>query len=170
MRVDLSKCTIRSWDLNDNAGLLVQANNWNVAKTLRDHFPYPYTETDGDNWLNWVVRSKPETNFAITSDGSIVGGIGFNLQPDVYWRSAEIGYWLGEDYWGQGIMTEAVPAMTAYAFKHFDVCRIFASVFETNPASMRVLEKSGYTFEARLRKSVTKNGVTFDELIYSTVI
>ena len=98
-----------------------------------------------------------------------VGGIGILLQEDVHRRSAEIGYWLGEDYWGRGIVTEAVRRVTDWAFENFDLCRIFAHVFAWNPASMRVLEKAGYEYEGRLRQSVTKDGQTIDQVIYAII-
>jgi RimJ/RimL family protein N-acetyltransferase len=115
------------------------------------------------------VGHEPETNFAIAVAGEAVGGIGFILQPDVARRSAEIGYWLGEEFWGRGIATEAVIAMTARAFANHDLCRVYAHVFEWNRASARVLEKAGYEFEGRLRKSVTKDGKTIDQLMYAVV-
>ena len=102
-------------------------------------------------------------------EGKAVGGIGFLFKEDIYRRTAEIGYWLGEEFWGLGIMTEAIRAATEYVFTNYDICRIYACVFEWNPASMRVLEKSEYQFEARLRKNVTKNGVAIDELIYAVI-
>ena len=109
------------------------------------------------------------TNFAIVVDGVSVGAIGLVLKDDVFRRSAEIGYWLGTDYWGRGIVTEAVRAVTDYAFATFDICRVYAGVFEWNPASMRVLERAGYELEGRMRKSVTKDGETVDELIYAVI-
>ena len=102
-------------------------------------------------------------------EGAAVGGIGLDLRSDIFRRSAEIGYWLGEPFWGRGLTTEAVRAVTDYAFETFDLRRIDAGVFEWNRASMRVLEKAGYTCEARLRKSITKEGQTIDQLIYARV-
>ena len=84
-------------------------------------------------------------------------------------RSAEIGYWLGEPFWGRGIATLAVRAVTAHAFDTHDLTRVFACVFEWNPASARVLEKAGYTREATLRKSVFKDGRTIDQFLYAIV-
>jgi RimJ/RimL family protein N-acetyltransferase len=100
-------------------------------------------------------------------DDEAVGGIGFTLQQDVAFRSAEIGYWLGEEFWGRGIATEALKAVTEHAFNEYDLCRLYAHVFEWNQASARVLEKAGYEFEGRLRKSVTKDGKTIDQLMYA---
>jgi RimJ/RimL family protein N-acetyltransferase len=120
-------------------------------------------------WIEIATPATPINNFAIVVDGAAVGGIGLMLKEDVFRRSAEIGYWLGEEFWGHGIVTEAVRAVTRYAFDTFDICRVFAGVFEWNPASMRVLEKAGYEFECRMRKSVTKDGETIDEFIYAVV-
>jgi RimJ/RimL family protein N-acetyltransferase len=160
---------VRSWERRDRDAIVRHANNRNVSINLRDRFPYPYTINDARTWLDIVAGIKPETNFAIDVAGEAVGGIGFTLQPDVGHRSAEIGYWLGEAFWGRGITTDALRAVTDYAFAKFDICRIFAHVFEWNGASARVLEKAGYTLEGRLRKSVTKNGQTIDQLMYAVI-
>lgn len=169
MELELATCTVRNWERRDRDAIVRHANNRNVSINLRDRFPYPYTINDARTWLDIVVGIKPETNFAIDVAGEAVGGIGFTLQPDVGHRSAEIGYWLGEEFWGRGITTDALRAVTDYAFARFDVCRIFAHVFEWNGASARVLEKAGYTLEGRLRKSVTKNGQTIDQLMYAVI-
>ncbi len=89
------------------------------------------------------------------------------FRNDINSCRAEIGYWLGEAYWGRGVVSEAVRALTVWAFETFDLASIYAGVLEWNPASMRVLEKAGYTFEARLRKAMIKEGVVMDEFIYS---
>ncbi len=166
MQLDLDKCSIRSWRWSDKESLIRYANNWNVWITLRDIFPYPYTAENADSWLNFACTSLPETNFAIAVDDEAVGGIGYSINSDVFRCSAEIGYWLGEDFWGRGIATAAVKAMTDYIFAHHDICRIHAQVFESNKASISVLEKAGYTLEARLKKSVIKNNVIMDHFVY----
>src|SRR5688500_2852278 len=120
--------------------------------------------------LECVVGISPENSFAIAVDDEAVGGIGFTVQHDVARRSAEIGYWLGEEFWGRGITTEALVAVTDYAFRHYALCRLYAHVFEWNHASARVLEKAGYEFEGRLKKSVTKNGQTIDQLMYAIIL
>jgi len=165
----LTTCKLRSWQWNDRNSLVRYANNRNVWINLRDRFPHPYTQADARFWLENVVGAKPETSFAITVDEEAVGGIGYTVQTDVAHRSAEIGYWLGEEFWGQGIVTEALIAMTDYAFSTHDLCRLYAHVFAWNPASARVLEKAGYVFEGRLIKSVTKDGQTIDQLMYATI-
>jgi RimJ/RimL family protein N-acetyltransferase len=136
---------------------------------MRDRFPYPYTADDADAWIKKASAETPATSFAIVVDGAAVGGVGIELGTDVFRRSAEIGYWLGEPLWGRGIATEALRAMTEYAFAHFDVCRLEAGVFGWNPASARVLEKAGYTLEGRARNAVVKDDRTTDRLLYGLV-
>jgi RimJ/RimL family protein N-acetyltransferase len=169
VKLTLKTCTVRSWDWRDRDALVRHANNRNVSINLRDRFPYPYTLPDARTWLEMVIGAKPETNFAIDVAGEAVGGIGFTLQHDVDHRSAEIGYWLGEEFWGRGIATEALVAVSEHAFANHDICRLFAHVFDWNPASARVLEKAGYEYEGRLKKSVTKNGQTIDQLMYAMI-
>lgn len=169
MELKLRKSTLRPWRRGDEESLVRHANSRAVWRNLRDAFPHPYTFADATNWIQVANPTIPITNFAIVVDGAAVGGIGLVLRDDVFRRSAEIGYWLGEAYWGREIVTEAVRGVTDYAFATFDLCRLYAGVFEWNPASARVLEKAGYEFEGRMRKSVTKDGETIDELIYAIV-
>ena len=157
---------IRQWKNEDLQELVAQANNINVWNNLRNYFPHPYTEEHGKAWLEKVVDALPALNMAIEADGKLAGGIGIILNGDVYIKSAEIGYWLGEQYWGKGIATEAVRQMTEYAFYYFDIVRLYAEVFETNKASMRVLEKNGYYLEGVRRKAVFKNDVLMDDYIW----
>jgi RimJ/RimL family protein N-acetyltransferase len=169
MRLELSHAVVRSWKLSDVESLVRHANNRKIWRNLRDAFPHPYTTQDARRWIRSAAKAIPETNFAIAVDDEAIGGIGIALREDVFRRSAEIGYWLGEAYWGRGFATEALKAMTEYAFANFDLSRLYAGVFEWNTASMRVLEKAGYEFEARLRRSVLKDGQLIDELVYALV-
>jgi RimJ/RimL family protein N-acetyltransferase len=169
MELRLANSVIRSWDPGDVDSLTAHANNPKIWKNVRDAFPRPYTREDAAGWIHRATSQVPETHFAIAVGGEAAGAIGFILKDDVYRRSAEIGYWLGEDYWGRGIVAEALRALTDYAFASHDLCRIYAGVFEWNTASMRVLEKAGYAFEARLRKAVTKENLTVDEVLYTII-
>ena len=169
MKLELATCTVRSWEWRDRDAIVRYANNPNVSINLRDRFPHPYTVHDARRWLDSVVGREPETNFAIAVAGEAVGGIGFTLQYDVERRGAEIGYWLGEQFWGRGIATDVLIAVSAHAFANHDLCRLYAYVFDWNQASARVLEKAGYVFEGRLRKSVTKDGKTIDSLLYAMI-
>jgi [ribosomal protein S5]-alanine N-acetyltransferase len=167
--LELSRCTLRPWRIGDEASLVRYADNRNVWRNMRDRFPHPYTAADAEAWIKKASAETPATSFAIVVDGAAVGGVGIELGTDVFRRSAEIGYWVGEPFWGRGIATEALGAMTEYAFAHFDICRLVAGVFEWNPASARVLEKVGYTLEGRARRGVVKDGRTGDRLLYALV-
>jgi ribosomal-protein-alanine N-acetyltransferase len=169
MELNLGHFTIRPWRHGDEQSLVRHANNRKIWLNVRDRFPHPYTLADAEKWIKHATTEKSSADFAIAVDDAAVGGISIFLQTDIFRRSAEIGYWLGEEFWGRGIATEAVRAMTEYAFSNYDICRIYAGVFEWNPASMRVLEKAGYEFESRAKKSATKDGQTIDEFIYAIV-
>jgi RimJ/RimL family protein N-acetyltransferase len=169
MEIRLSRCVLRPWRDGDQAALVRHANNRKVWIHLRDRFPHPYTDADADAWIGLSSVLLPDTQFAIEVQGEAAGGIGLDIGQDVHRRSAEVGYWLGEAFWGRGVATEALAAVTELGFAKFDLCRIYACVFEGNPGSVRVLEKAGYAFEGRLRKSVTKAGRTIDQLMYAVV-
>ena len=169
MEIKLSRCTLRGWRRGDEPPLLRYADNRNVWLNLRDRFPHPYTAADAEAWIGIASVESPVASFAIVIDDEAIGGIGLSLGTDVFRRSAEVGYWLGEPFWGRGIATEALRAVTEYAWQYFDICRLEAGVFEWNPASMRVLEKVGYLREGRARLGVTKDGRTGDRVLYGLV-
>ena len=169
MRIDIGEWQVRSLRLEDAESLAAYANNRNVSRNLRDRFPYPYRIDDAEAFIRHARVQDPETVFAIASATEAIGGIGLELYDDVHRRSAQVGYWLGEPFWGRGIATLALGAITDYAFARFDLARLYAYVYEWNLASARVLEKAGFEFEGRLRKSVTKEGKTIDQLLYAMV-
>jgi len=169
VELKLARCTLRPWRSGDEPSLARYADNRNVSRNLKDRFPYPYTTADAADWIARASAQAPPTSFAIVVDGSAVGGIGIELGTDVFRRSATIGYWLGEPFWGRGIATEALRAVTDYAFERFDICRLQAGVFDWNPASARVLEKAGYILEGRARLGVFKDGRLGDRLLYALV-
>lgn len=161
--------TLREWQPGDAESLAQQANNVKVWRNLHDSFPHPYTRADAESWIKQTAAATSGMVFAIVVEGKAVGGIGIHPGTDVHRRTAAIGYWLGEAYWGRGIATEALATMTEYVFSVFDFERLEAYVFEWNVPSTRVLEKAGYTREARLRKKVTKEGRTADCFLYARV-
>ncbi|MGH9839600.1 MAG: GNAT family N-acetyltransferase [Blastocatellia bacterium] len=169
MELKLEHSTIRSYRWGDEDSLVRHANNYKVWRNLTNVFPYPYTMESARTWLEYATTQDPEINFAVAVNDQVAGGIGLKLKDDIYRRTAEIGYWLGEEFWGRGIMPEAVRALTDWSFASFDLVRIYAGIFEYNSASMRVLEKAGYQYEARLRKHITKEGQTFDDVIYAII-
>lgn len=160
------RITLRRWETGDCASLVKYANNPKVAANLRDRFPHPYTLKDAEFWVSIASDKSPLMQFAIVFDGHAVGGIGLEPGVDIYRHSAEIGYWLGEPYWGKGIASDALALMTNYAFHTLNYHRLFAGVFVSNPASARVLEKTGYKQESCMRGSVLKNGQIFDQFLY----
>ncbi len=157
---------LRKWTRADLGSLMKHANNIHIANNLTDAFPHPYTILSAEAYLNMASGKNPSTIFAIDVNGEAVGSIGIYQQTDIHALNAEMGYWLSEDYWGQGIMTGAVKEMVRYGFETFDITRIFARPFGTNKASQRVLEKAGFTLEARFEKVLFKNGEFVDELVY----
>lgn len=157
---------LRPWQPGDEDSLIKYGNNKKIAMNLRDRFPQPYTQKDAEEWINIAGNQTPKTNFAIVVDGHAVGGIGLMLGDDVFRLSAELGYWLGEPYWGKNITTEAVKLVTGYGFDTLSLVRIHAGVFDWNPASGRVLEKAGFTLESRMEKAVVKDGQILDLLNY----
>lgn len=169
MRLDCGICIVRNWRESDCESLPRFANNRRVWRNLKDRFPHPYTGADADAWLA-LSRTHPErTGWAIEADSTAVGGIGLLPGEDVHAKSAHIGYWLGEPYWGRGIMTAAVRTVSDYAILQLGILRLEAPVFEWNPASMRVLEKCGFAREGVMRKSVFKDGELIDCVLYARV-
>ena len=167
MKLTLEQCTIRPWRRDDAESLVRHANNRKVWIALRDHFPHPYTIEDAHAFLESVIDSEPATLFCVEADGAAVGGIGIRIGADVHRHTAELGYWLGEEFWGRGIMTEAVAAFTDFCFENFQLRRIYAEPFANNRASARVLEKAGFPFEGRLKNNVFKDGNLLDSLLYA---
>jgi ribosomal-protein-alanine N-acetyltransferase len=158
---------IRCWKTGDEASLQRNADNPNIFGCLMDRFPSPYTMEAAQWWVNSLLKQDPLINFAIAANDEVVGGIGLELREDVYRKTALLGYWLSEQLWGKGIMTEAVKLITHYAFANLDIIRIQAGVLSKNPASMRVLEKAGYQKEGISRNAIIKNGEILDEHVYA---
>ena len=167
MRLELSRCIVRPWTNADAASLHRYANNRNVSIHLRDRFPFPYELENARTFLGWLAGQPSPTVWAIEVAGEAVGGIGLELHSDIERVSAEIGYWLGEPFWGRGVATEALCAVTAEAFTRYDLTRIYAVPFADHRASIRVLEKSGYVKEGVMRHSAIKDGKVRDQALYA---
>src|ERR1039457_3393451 len=135
----------------DKHSIVKYANNKKIAENLRDAFPFPYTLEDAENWLVVLNENIPKRSFAIANDEEFIGAIGIEACRDVNRFSGELGYWLGEPYWGKGIATLAVQKFIKYVFEYYDLTKIFAYVFSSNPSSVRVLIKTGFKLD---RKSV----------------
>lgn len=169
MRLDCGLCVVRDWHPDDRAALVRAANDRDVWRNLAHRFPHPYTEGDADRWFA-LLRETPEpTHWAIEVDGAAAGGIGVDRREGIHALTGHFGYWLGKRHWGRGIMTAAVRATVAHVFATTDLVRLEAAVFAWNPASMRVLEKSGFEREGVLRRSVVKDGQIIDSVLYALV-
>lgn len=162
---------LRAWKTEDAKSLAQAADNINIAKNLRNVFPNPYTLESAIWYINDSIANaeKKQINYAIDVDGQAVGSIGIFVKDDVYEKSAELGYWLSEDYWRKGIMSEAVRKICKEAFETFDIIRIFAEPFADNAGSRRVLEKAGFTYEGTMRNGVYKNGEIHSYCMYSVL-
>ena len=157
------KIKIRPLELSEKNELAKLANNKKIWNNLRDYIPFPYTESDADFFINLTKKEEPKQTFGIEYEGKLSGIIGLVIQKDVYKKSAAIGYWIGEPFWGNGIATKAVELITKYGFDKLDLNRIYTGVFEYNTASMKVLEKNGYEKEGIFKNAIFKNDKICDE-------
>ncbi|MGN0169518.1 MAG: GNAT family N-acetyltransferase [Lachnospiraceae bacterium] len=162
------KISIRTWKQSDAASLASTLSNKRIMNNLRDGLPYPYTEKDGLEYINFILGSDPHDTFAyaIDVDGVAVGSIGAFRQGNIHFRTAELGYYLAEEYWGKGIMTKAVKLLCEKVFAETDIIRIFAEPFAYNTGSRRVLEKAGFQFEGMMKCNAVKNGQILDMALY----
>ena len=158
---------LRDFVEGDIDRLVALANNENVSRYLIYTFPYPYTKRDAESWIHTESRANRSVTKVIEYQGDFVGIVG--ITPQTGWKdhSAEIGYWVGEEYWGKGIATEALRMMSERAFTVLKYKKLFAPVLGPNKASMRVLEKCGYGLEGVLKDEVYKGGQYFDGYHYA---
>lgn len=155
--------------MDDAESVVRHANNINVARQLRDRFPHPYTRANANAFLKAATSAPEPSNLAIDVDGEAIGAVGYVAGIDVERFSAEIGYWLGESYWGRGIATEALVLVTENVFDTLNMLRLFALPFADNAGSIRVLEKAGYSREGLLHSSSVKYGQPRDQLLFARV-
>jgi len=160
---------IREFADSDVSAMAVIAGNENVTRNLRDGFPNPYTEDDAREFIERCRKSDPPMVFAIEYMGEYVGNIGIMMGTNVYRKSAEVGYFIGEEYWNRGIATRALNLIISYAFENFDLVRLHTGVYEYNKASQRVLEKCGFVKEGVFRKAVYKKGEFLNEVRYAKI-
>ena len=137
------ECKIRCWRIEDAEDIAETLNNKNILDNLRDGIPFPYTVHDAREFIQAMNAADSEStfSFAITVDDKAIGSIGAFRQSNIHSRTAEVGYYIAEPYWGQGIGTSA--------------------------SSCRILEKCGFELEGTLRKNAVKNGVVVDMKMYS---
>ena len=162
-------CKIRKWKLTDAKDIAVALSNKKIQDNLRDGLPYPYSEQDGIDFISSMLSANEDETFAfaITLDDKVIGSIGVFRQQNIHRQTAEMGYYIAEEYWGKGIMTDAVKQICNYVFKNSDILRIYAEPFAYNTGSCRVLEKACFQYEVTLRNNAVKNGKVIDMKMYS---
>jgi [ribosomal protein S5]-alanine N-acetyltransferase len=151
---------------NDKYSIVKYADNKKISNNLRDGFPFPYTLEDAENWLAILDDNILKRAFAIANNEELIGAIGIEPCSDINRFAGELGYWLGEPFWGKGIATLAVQNFIKHAFDYYNLTKIFAYVFSSNPFSSQVLIKAGFKYEGCMRNQIVKNGETLDQLIY----
>ena len=162
-------CKIRKWKLTDAKDIAVALSNKKIQDNLRDGLPYPYSEQDGIDFISSMLSANEDETFAfaITLDDKVIGSIGVFRRKNIHRQTAEMGDYIAEEYWGKGIMTDAVKQICDYVFKNSDILRIYAEPFAYNIGSCRVLEKTGFQYEGTLRNNAVKNGKVIDMKMYS---
>ena len=162
---------LREWSKGDIEPLVILANNKKISDNLRDHFPYPYTLKDAEEWISLNETNLSITNFAIEVNNELAGGCGILLKEDIYRFSAEIGYWIGEKFWNKGLATHVVHLLIQeIKLRHPHIIRIYAEVFEHNKASMKVLEKNGFHLESIRQKAVVKNNIVMNDQVWVLIL
>ena len=164
-------CVIREWRIEDKEYLVDILNNEKVLDNLRDGIPYPYTGKDAEEFITAMLTADPSKTFAfaVTVEDRVIGSVGVFRCDNIHFRTAELGYYIGEPYWGKGYTTSAVKQICEHVFSNTDIIRIFAEPFAYNTASCRVLEKAGFQFEGTLHSNAVKNGNVLDMKMYALV-
>ena len=163
----MAKVSLSILDENDASSIAILLNNKKIWDNIRDYVPHPYSKKDAHEFIERASKEDPIMTFAIRWNDQLAGVIGFKPQIDVHRKSVEIGYWVGEPYWGKGIATQAIKQMVSYGFAKLDINRIFAGIYSHNAPSMKALENCGFQKEGVFRKAVIKNGVYLDEVKYA---
>jgi len=162
---------IRSWRIEDAKSIANALNNKKVQDNLRDGLPFPYTVSDAKDFISAMLTADKNITFAwaITVDDTAIGSIGVFRKDNVHRLTAEMGYYIAEEYWGKGIAAEAARQVCTYLFENTDIVRIFAEPYDSNTGSCRVLEKANFVYEGTLRKNALKNGRITDMKLYSII-
>lgn len=166
---DKEDLILRPFADSDSQQLARLCNNKKIWDNVRDFIPFPYTEQHAEEFINFCKNENPKVTFAIERKGELTGCIGLVRQSDVYRLGAELGYWIGEPFWNQGIATEAVRLITQYGFEKLRLLRICSGVFDFNTGSKKVLEKAGFKMEGVFEQSIVKNGVICNEYRYAKI-
>jgi RimJ/RimL family protein N-acetyltransferase len=169
MELKKDNLKLRAFQESDAEQIALLCNNKKIWDNVRDYLPFPYNVDHAIEYIHYCQGENPQTTFAVEYKGEFVGSIGLLQQTDVYRLTAEVGYWIGEPYWGLGIATNALQLITDYGFKTLGLVRIYSGVFDFNKASQRVLEKAGFKLEGIFEKSILKNGTIGSEYRYGLI-
>ena len=167
MNLQEGTITIRNYNPNDIDRVVELGDNPAVSRWLTSYFPSPYTRSDAEKWVGECVGNASCTAFVIAEHNRLVGGIGIDFMDDLLCKTGEIGYWLGQPYWGRGMVSIALKMFVPWCFTKYGLERIEAGCFEENIPSARVLEKAGFTYEGLLRNRVYKNGKCSNAKMFS---
>lgn len=165
------KNTLRPFRISDAESIRKHANDKAVSRNLAT-LPHPYTQKDATFWIKKQIQLQRQKNpddivFAIEIENQVAGTIG--LHKIKRGHKAELGYWLGREFWGGGIMTDAVKSVAKFGFRNLKLRRIYAGVFLSNKGSVRVLEKNGFKLEGISRKEAKKDNKLIDAYIFAKV-
>ncbi len=158
-----NKIILRAFNQSDEEDLAKLLNNKKIWDQLRDYLPHPYTLQDAKDYINAQTQQRPLLTFAIEANHLLVGNISLKPQEDIHRHSAEMGYWIGEPFWGNGFATKSIRLITKYGFNELELTRIYATVMEGNEGSMKALMKAGFEKEGVSKKGFIKNGRYLDE-------
>jgi len=156
---------LRSFQKKDATRLAMLANEKAIANQLMNRFPHPYSLKDAQDFIQFAEENTKRI-YAVEYNNELAGGVGIHPQSDIFCKNAELGYWIGKQYWNKGIASEVVKQIIPIAFDKFEITRLFARPFHTNIASQRVLKKNGFIFEAEFAESIFKNGEFYNEMIF----
>jgi len=160
---------LRPFQTADKTALALLANNKNIWNNITNKMPHPYAESDAVDFIKMATSKEPSTILAMEWKGQFSGAIGLHPQGDVYTGTAELGYWVGEPYWGNGLASKAVALMLEYGFETLGFRRIYAAAYDFNTQSMHILLKNGFIKEGIFKKAVIKNGKVLDEHRFAVV-
>ena len=161
---------LKKWSFEDKEFLIKMCNTID-RNYLSDRLPDPYTDESAEWWLNMVEENDEKNGVfrEIVVDGKIAGAVSVEQKGDVYRKDSEIGYYLLQEVYSKGIMTEAVRQICEIAFEKLDILRITGMVYEPNIASKKVLERNNFLLEGVMKKAVIKNNNIYDLCIYGKV-
>jgi RimJ/RimL family protein N-acetyltransferase len=165
---------LRPLRLSDAKSIAANANDRGVSRGMAA-MPFPYTVEMAKKWVRRAINQGRRKHgciyrWAIEIDGEAVGIITLHSQKTEWHKHcAELGYWLGKEYWRRGTMTSAVGETIKYGFNQLGFQRIYATVFPFNKASMRVLEKNNFKLEGVLKKNAKKGTRLLDHYLYAKV-